>query len=375
MRITILLFVFLLKLLPAALASDSLLVWINNTHFKHNDTIQIETSLHKINATSRMQSVIVVVQNVASNKTWQFRYPLINGFAGFDFAIDSLLPKGNYAISILLNPQFYTINGTVQAGLKKSKALKYTLLTKNNNGLVDMINLEDNNKFKLKNLVYPDTAFVLFSTPEKKKWNNIDIDIATPLDSAFKPSFVSTTFITIGNVDTLQLQQVSKNYNWQKNIYKNTGEIVTVIGKSNAKISKFEKEKISATFKSFDEVVIDGLSSDELSNAPDLFTYLTTKIAGLQSTTNAQDGMATLLYRKEKVIIFLNELKLADDDFPNINTDDIALVKFFRSNPLLTSGSNAVLAIYTKGINDYAKPKNKYSFKIMGYHQQLNVLK
>ena len=375
MRNIILLLVILLKCISTTLASDSLMVWMNKTHFKHNDTIQIETTLQKLNSTSQMQSVMVVVQNVESKKTWQFRYPLINGFAGFDFLIDSLLPNGNYAITILLNPQFYTIKGTVQAGLKKSKALKYTLLTKNNNGLVDILNLDDKNKFTLKNLVYPDTAFILFSTQEKKRWNNIDIDIATPLDSAFKPSFVNTTFITIGNADTLQLQQISKNYNWQKNIYKNTGEIVTVIGKSNAKLNKFEKDNISAAFKSFDEIVIDGLSTDELSNAPDLFTYLTTKIPGLQNTTNAQDGMPSLLYRKEKVVIYLNELKLADDDFPNINTDDIALVKFFRSNALLTNGSSAVLAIYTKGINDYAKPKNKYSFKIMGYHQQLNILK
>jgi hypothetical protein len=358
-------------------AADSLAIWINKQHFNKGDTMQIEISLNKLNVDNRMQSVFVLIENLETKQTNEFRYPLINGFVYMEYVIDSQMKAGNYAINFLLNPQFYTVNAVVNQGLKKEQQLKYTLLTKHNNGLVDNIQLSEPNKFTLKNLVYPDTAFILFSAIQKRRRNDLDINIETPLDSTFTPKYIVTNFFSIATTDTVQLQKLiqNKDYDWKKSKYKNVGELVTVYGKKNNKLLKFEKEKISATFKSIDEIIIDGLSSDEIANAPDLFTFLTTKIPGLNSTTNSENGTNALIYRKEKVVIFVNELKLADDDFPNINTDDIALVKFFRSNPLLTNGSSAVLAIYTKGINDYAKPKNKYSFKIMGYNPQTNMLK
>ncbi len=358
-------------------ANDSLVVWLKSNHYKQGDTIEVEVALNKLKKENRMQSVFVIIQNTETNKTWKFRYPLINGFVNFDFTIDSQMKSGNYAFSFLLNPQFYTINATINEGAKKETTLKYSLLTKNKNAIFDKINLLESKKFQIKNLVYPDTAFIFFSSIQKKRRNDLDITIQTPLDSAFKPTYSVTNFISIGNVDTLKLQKIqqSKTYDWQKNMYKNTGEIVTVVGKNNGKLKQFEKEKVSSTFKSIDEIVIDGLGTEELANAADLFSFLLYKIPGIQTIPNSENGMLSLQYRKEPVTIYVNELKLSEDDFPSINTDDIAMIKFFRSNTMLSNGKSAILAIYTKNPGDYNQPKNKYSFKVMGYHLQSNILK
>jgi hypothetical protein len=365
-----------LLLLHYSYATDSLTVWTNSQYYKQGDTMQVEVALQKLTTENNMQSIFVVVQNVETRKKWEFRYPLINGSLIIEYVIGSQLQSGNYALSFLLNPQFYTINATVKQGLKKEKKIKYTLLTKNNNGLVDDVMLNENNKFSLKNLVYPDTAFVVFALKKQQKRNDLDISIATPLDSVFKPTYSTTTFLNINNADTATFNALLqlKQYDYESSLYKNSGELVTVYGVKNNKVQKFEKDNVSALFKSIDEIVIDGLSSKDITVSGDLYSFLTTKIPGLSTSIDALNGITNLVYRKQKVVIYLNELKIADDDFLSINIDDIALIKFLKNNSLLTNSSTAALAIYTKGVNDYVQPQNKYSFKIMGYSPQLSIL-
>jgi hypothetical protein len=350
-------------------AADSLEISINRNFFMQNDSVHIEAWLPGYTKQTRAVTLHLWIENIKTHQRWQYRYPLLNGYVKIDLLVNPSIQDGVYAFSFLLNRQFFAIRGRIVNGIKKDTAIQYLLLTKNSNAVIEQLVLGNQKNFILSNLVYPDTAFFVFSPIVKKRVNPLELQIATPLDSSFTPVFTKNIFISIGKKDTGGQTTAVNNYllntaNYNGKRYWNE---VVIIGKRNALAEKFTKENSTPLFSSIDEIVLDGLGSDEMANAPDLFTYLSFRIPGLSAESDSESGNRILTWRKHATAIYLNEYKLGENEFPGINPDDIAIIKFFRYNPMLSNSEGGVLAIYTKTPGYQKKGKNKYSFKVMGY--------
>jgi hypothetical protein len=121
-------------------------------------------------------------------------------------------------------------------------------------------------------------------------------------------------------------------------------------------------------FGGSDGMVIDGLESDEISRALNLFNFLMTKVAGINIKNN-DEGEEILTWRKHRTDIYIDEIKVAPDLALQISLSDIAMIKIFEPGVQVSFGSGAggTVAIYLK--NGVYKRENKptNNFRIMGY--------
>lgn len=138
--------------------------------------------------------------------------------------------------------------------------------------------------------------------------------------------------------------------------------------KSNNLIESFQKENVSGLFAG-DAIVLDGLSSDEISKAGDLYTYLASKIGGLRLETNSENGERFLSWRSKPTEIYIDEVKLDKDIEIYVSPADIALIKVFRPGESTTmgSGDRGAIAIYLKNGQYKKNTTSNNSFYILGY--------
>lgn len=139
--------------------------------------------------------------------------------------------------------------------------------------------------------------------------------------------------------------------------------------KSGKRLQDFDNENSSAAFSSSDAILLDGLGTDEMANAPDLYLYLTRKVGGLRIQTDDQTGNRSFSWRGQPTEIYINEIRLDPETPLWINPADVAMIKVFRPGTQLladVSGGGAI-AIYTK-TGEYKQAGNRnYSFYILGY--------
>jgi hypothetical protein len=243
------------------------------------------------------------------------------------------------------------------------------MISRNKQTVIDVAILDEKKDFSIRNLLFQDSAFIIFSKPNKKN-HDLLIDIQTPLDSSFVPLASVTKFIIVG--DTLTVKQkdtAGYSFKADNSQYKIMMPEVVVKTKSNKRLEDFDRENASGGFSSSDAIVLDGISSEEIANAPDLYTYLTIKVGGLRLETDNTTGNRSFSWRGQPTDIFLNEIRLDPETPFWINPMDIAMIKIFRpgSSPTSDAGGGGAIAIYTK-TGEYKQATNRsYSFYILGY--------
>ncbi len=135
-------------------------------------------------------------------------------------------------------------------------------------------------------------------------------------------------------------------------------------------LKQFAEENVSGIFTSINATDFDGLTSDEIANSGDLFMFLQSRIAGLTIGTDATTGNQSLIWRKEPVIFYINEMEATDFAPNTINTTDIALIKVFRPGSAvgtkMTNGG--VVCIYTKNGKYETSKTGKHHFYFKGYN-------
>jgi hypothetical protein len=269
-----------------------------------------------------------------------------------------------------MQKDFFRIKGEVKNAIKKDNLINYVLLSKNKDIVPGILPLDGNKSFMSECLLFQDSAYIVFSRANHKG-NNLEINLVNTLDSSFVSSDSVTNFISIYNQkDSLQKNiELPKQYsfNTADRLYKTIMPEIIVKAKSKKLVDDYQKDNVSGMFGGTDGTVIDGLESDEIARAINLFTFLTSKVAGL-SIKNSEDG-EELMWRKHRTDIFIDEIKVDPDLANNISLADIAMIKIFEPGVQVSFGSGAggTIAIYLKtGIYKREnKPTN--NFRIMGY--------
>lgn len=357
----------------AAAQHDSmLLVSFNKNVFVKGDSIIFEATLPGYKTIAKTATLQLWIENVKTGRRWKFRYPLINGYISAKLAVDSTLANGVYAFNFLLQKTFFSLNGHAGNVGKKDQFLNYVMISRNRQTIIDAAPLDEQKKFSIRNLLFQDSAFIIFSRPNKKN-SDLLVHIEAPLDSAFTPLSTVTKFITIGNVEEMssipKTDTTSYSFSPDNTRYKILMPEIVIRSRSNKRLEDFDKENTSGNFSSPDAILLDGITSDEIANAPDFFTYLTIKVGGLRLETDNNSGNRYFTWRGKETDLFLNEIKLDPETPFWINPADIAMIKIFRPGTVLTVDSNGggAIAIYTK-TGEYKVSKNRnYSFYVTGY--------
>ncbi len=359
--------------------NDSLQVNLNSNVFLQGDTISIEVNLANYASIAKTATIQLWIEEIKTGKRWKYRYPLTNGYVSANLKIAGSVNNGLYAFNFLLQKTFFNVTGVVKNAVKDDRQLNYVMISKTKQTLSNAITVDDKNTFNLGHLLFQDSAFIIFSRPRQKN-NDLLINIATPLDSAFTALATQTKLITIGRIDSSTVKSGSAgNYSFKPDStpYKIILPEVTIKTKMKKKADDFERENVSGLFSGNDAIILDGLDSDEIANAPDLYTFLSIKVGGLRLETDNQTGNRSFTWRNQPTEIYINEIKL-DPDIPiQINPSDIALIKIFRPGVAVSSGSGAggAIAVYTKTA-EYSKVNNRnYSFYLLGYTGQESTWK
>jgi hypothetical protein len=352
--------------------NDTLNVHFSDSVLVQGDTLHFEITLKNNLRVSRAATIHLWVDDIASGKRWKYRYPLVNGEVSANLIIDATMASGVYAFNFQLQKNFYKIFGRVKNIDKDERVLNYIMIARNKQTLVSRVVIDEKQSFSIGPLLFQDSAFIIFSRPKQKN-ADLQIDIETPLDSAFESATNYTCFLQVGRVraGATNMTKALNDYHFQADStpYKIILPEVMVAGAVNKKLAQFEKEYVSGMFSSTDALVLDGLGSDEMSNAADLYTFLSVKVGGLRVDTDEQTGDRFFTWRNQTTDIYINEIRL-DPELPvAINPSDIAMIKIFKPGTAIGAGSSAggAIAIYTKTAA-YKKTNNRnYSFYIVGY--------
>ena len=351
--------------------TDSLQIEFSKSNYHSGDTILFQvSSLDSINA-RKASTLHLWIEEIKTGKKWHYRYPYINGYLSATLKIDDKINNGNYAFNFSVQKSFFSLTGKVINAKKHFPFLNYALISKTNQTLINLLPLDENNSFKFGSTLFQDSALIVFSKP-KQNSSDLQIKIQTPLDSPFIPKNFNTHFISINPTsDSIKTNlPESDHYNFSVNekLYKTILPTVVVNSKSNNQIENFQKENVSGLFAG-DAIVLDGLSSDEISNAGDLYTYLASKIGGLRLETNSENGERFLSWRSKPTEIYIDEVKLDKDIEIYVSPADIAMIKVFRPGESATmgSGDRGAIAIYLKTGQYKKTTTSNNSFYILGY--------
>jgi hypothetical protein len=261
--------------------------------------------------------------------------------------------------------------------------INYVASAKKKASVINDVAINADSSFIIKDFYFLDMALFTFSPTKKSKENSLQINIATPLDSAFTPAITVTEFITIGNNnETENKTSNTDTYSFvQYKVDKKTLQEVIVIGKKKTEAEKFDEENSRGIFTMGDPKVIDFLSSEDHLTYPDIYTYLQAVLPGIQVVSNSNNGQPLLRWRNETVDVYVDEVYEEDFNPNSISMQDVAIVKVYRQSYRLTGGAmgngfGGSIAIYTKRRNNYTSNKlSNYTFYIKGYNNLYNIWK
>jgi hypothetical protein len=344
---------------------------IKNTILKQGDTLNFEINLLDSFKTIKTASIHLWIENIATGRKWHYKYPLINGYLNARIIIDSNIAPGNYALNFFMQKNFFRIKGVVKNAYKKDNQINYVLLSKNKDIVFGNLPLDMEKFFISDCMLFQDSANIIFSRPQRKGVIP-EINLINDLDSSYTVADSITNFITVNDKkDTSQINnKIPTHYSFSANdrLYKTIMPEVVVKAKSKKIIDDFQKDNVSGLFAGTDGTVIDGLESDEIARAGNLFNFLTSRVAGL-SVKTSDDGSEELKWRKHQTDIYIDEIKVDAELALDISLSDIAMIKIFEPGVQVAFGSGAggTIAIYLK-IGIYKKEnKPTNNFRIMGY--------
>lgn len=322
-------------------------------------------------------------EHVRSGQKWEFRFPVINGYAEGSMLIGKDLPPGRYAFNFMIQPDFFNIAGKLSRPRAKDSLLNYFVLFKGRETLVEKVKVSRDGSFNINGLVYADTAMFTFSRIDKGA-ESPAIRLTTSLDSEFTPAIpVVTSFINIvgesGGKDTNTVADInrSKEYKFDLRSLKRMQlqEVIIKDKRASAKLLKdYQNEYVSPQFRTADDITLDGLTSNDMQNSGSIYNYLMMHVPGLTATMNPETGAQEIQWRNTTPALYIDEFRLPDGVPITIMPGDVAMIKVFRpgSGPLTGGNSSgSAIAVYTK-VGRYSglspTPDKQNRFYIRGYN-------
>jgi len=358
----------------AAYSADSLQVNLNTTAFLKGDTIEFKCSIPGFGAKKLSSATLNVwIEDIARNKRWKFRYPMLNGEVSASLAVDDKIADGKYAVNFLVQPGFFKVLGEVLDHDKKDTTINFMMIPRNKKAsYFDNTRVAPDGSFRLKSTLFEDSAFFIFSPIKKIKNNALLIRIETPLDSFFTPALTATHFITVGTNNPAVAVPITDTNSYafdpnQEPEEKGLLPGVTVYSKIKKKIEQFDDENSRGLFKREDAIIFDGLDNEEIARSVSVFQFLQGKVAGLNIDTDSA-GMQYAKWRNETAEVYVDEFKMEPGDHLFVVPNDIAMIKVYRPPAQLSSfsGGAGAIAIYTKK-GKYADTKARHNFIVKGY--------
>jgi hypothetical protein len=359
----------------AAAQKDSLSVSFKQSVLKPGDTLTMYAELFSKKASLNLATLNCIIRN-ENGFEQKLRWPLVNKSAYVQLVIDSQLAKGVYKFIFSVAADFFKINGHIK-GKENIKDLRVVLIDNKRTVNIDVVPVDEGNRFLFKNYLFESTATVIFSRNSNKQGRPLDIFIETPVDSVFTPVTALAKHILIAKdlrpsfqQDAVLLEEDTSGFNKMKYL----SEIIVVSRKSKT-TEMYDEKYANGIFQGGEGRIYDVIN-DPAATSSDVLEYLQSKVPNLFIKYN-NNGEATVVIRSMRVQFYVDEALLDVDLVRSISMADIAIIKVlpppFIGNP---AGNGAAIAIYTRKGDDIVVNTNtgKYTFRVLGYSPAVSKL-
>lgn len=353
--------------------ADSLFIRVNATKFIQGDTLEFNAFIPdyaKLKLTSA--TLYVFIEDLEKNRRWKFRYPILNGEVSASLTVTDKIPDGQYAINFFVQRGFFKVQGEVLDHDKKDTSIVYMMIPKNKSGTyIDNAHVSTDGTFRLKSTLFSDSAFFVFSPNKKVKGNTLSIKIETPLDSTFIPIVQQTVFVRIGDSKKqllIKTDTISYQFQFENLATSNILPSVTVYAKTKTKVQQYDEAYSRGLFKKDDEMIFDGIESQQIAQSMGVLLFLQGKVPGLSIEKN-ESGLDVAKWRNEVAEIYIDEFRLDAADASLVTPSEVAMIKVYRPPAQLSamSGGAGAIAIYTKKGAFADNLVNRHIFILNGY--------
>jgi hypothetical protein len=305
----------------------------------------------------------------------RLRWPMINGQASGALYLPDSLTHGKYTLLAGLQQRFFEVIGEIQ-DFRNSGSIQAMLLTKTGDWAQQEVPVAQDGTFTIGNWLFEDNALMAFSGT-KNNDQPLNIRISTQLDSSYAPLAVAGRAFYIGNPPSAVRQTLNQPVETSEAAFADRGNVLpAVLVRTTAKTpaQQFNEKYASSLFRSGDERMLSIMDDPSAFNAPNIFTYLQGRVAGLQITQAGFNG-GVARWRGSRVTFFLDEVRVPAQQVANMPMTDIAIVKAYPPPFFGAPGGGGGIAIYTRrgGEANYL-PANRQVFKVRGYTPSATVL-
>ena len=245
--------------------------------------------------------------------------------------------------------------GIQYSKIAKDEALIAFVSNKDSGSHMVMVPYLNNGKFKVSGLIFFDTAKVYYQFSADKKLSDESAVIINnglyPGSRKLRP-FPMT--LAAWSADDSSLVRKSRELfaevskvNDQNQKIQNLA-VVTVRGRSKSDKEKLDEQYSSGLFSGGNATIFDLVNDKSAYSAMNIFTYLQSRVAGLQITDPQTNP--SLQWRGSTPSIYLNEMQVDANTIKSMNVSDLAMVKVFSPGSAAGIGNSAggVISVYSK---------------------------
>ncbi|MDB5192399.1 MAG: hypothetical protein JWQ96_1962, partial [Segetibacter sp.] len=278
------------------------------------------------------------------------------------------LPHGKYTVLAGLQQRFFEVIGKIQDAQNIGN-IQAMLLAKTGHWDEQEVPVAPDGTFAIRNWLFEEDALMAFSATKNNN-QPLNIRISTQLDSNFAALAVAGRAFYIGNPPTAVLQTLNDAMETSEAAFADRGSILpAVLVRTTVKSAaqQFNEEHVNGLFQAADERLISIMTDPSAISAPNIFSYLQGRVAGLQIAQTGFNG-GVVRWRGSRVTFFLDEVRVSAQHIANIPMTDIAIVKAFPPPFFGAPGGGGGIAIYTRRGNEANYlPANKQVFRVRGY--------
>jgi hypothetical protein len=269
------------------------------------------------------------------------------------------LTKGKSPVIKYPIENFLSLNAEVlgiqYSRISKDESLNVIMNNKDSSSKMMSVPYVNNGKFHLSGLLFFDTAKVYYQFNTNRSLSSESAVIfKNGLFGGYKKLKPFSMMLAPWSADDSSLIRKSREVfaevsriNTQNQKVQNLG-VVIVRGRMKSDKEKLDEQYSSSLFSGGNATIFD-LMTDAASYASmNVFTYLQSKVAGLQITNTGLSP--TLSWRGSTPAIYLNEMQVEASSISTLNVSEIAMVKVFSpgSANIISGSSGGVIAVYTK---------------------------
>ena len=257
--------------------------------------------------------------------------------------------------------------GIQYSRIAKDESLNVLVHNKDSSSKMISVPYINNGKFHLSGLVFFDTAKVYYQfNTDRNLSNESAVIFKNGLFNGYKKLKPYSMTLAAWSADDSSLIRKSREVfaevsriNTQNQKVQYLGA-VTVRGRMKSNKEKLDEQYSSGLFSGGNATIFDLMSDGANYAAMNIFSYLQSRVAGLQITNPGVSP--TLTWRGSTPAIYLNEMKVDASSISNLNVSEIAMVKVFSpgSATVIGGGGGGVIAVYTKrGVDQTPDPSIK----------------